>query len=156
MTRLSRFIGLVALAACGGSEKVATGTPQLSDACALHTTADTCTADTKCEVRANGVLCPIDATTCSEIACVRRGAPAGAGTPGQLATCTCTGTDGMCVEQLGGPAQRADSPPQLSCRARPGACDGGDPCQCIAVGPIERCAASSEVQNLCECDNGVR
>ncbi len=155
MPRLSRFLGILALVACGGGRQVASGTPQLSDGCALHATPADCKADAKCEVRSNGVLCPTDAG-CDELACVTRGAPPGAGAPGQLPTCSCADMDGVCVEQLGGTAQRAGDPPALSCRPRPAACDGGDLCSCVAAGPIERCSPSASVENLCECDNGVR
>jgi hypothetical protein len=161
MTRVSWMWAIAVAAACGRSmDRVAT-TPQLSDACALHDTAEACKADVQCEVRPNGVACP-SAGACREFACVTHGAPTGAGTPGNPPSCACTMTSGtamaagVCVEQVGGPAVQAGAPPSLSCRTMCASTTGDDPCGCVAQGSIERCSRSPSVQNLCVCDDGVR
>jgi len=79
---------------------------------------------------------------------------------GPVASCACEGSPGdVCVLQLGGPAVQVGSPPSLSCRR---GCQFFAPatpdeiCSCVAQGSVERCWPSAMVQNLCDCDNGVR
>src|SRR5512136_2924242 len=152
---------LVALG-CGASPGTSAGGPSTAkplltgDACGVYTDSQSCTA-AGCVFYLDTRPC-IGGQPCPTGWCYAPGPSQPPTSP--TAACACVGVPGdVCVLQLGGPAIHAGSPPNLSCRQ---GCQFFAPatpeaiCTCIAQGPVERCWPSTMVQNLCDCDNGVR
>jgi hypothetical protein len=61
----------------------------------------------------------------------------------------------VCVEQIGGPAIPAGSPPNLLCVTPTPACEGG-PSSCGCIAGQGRCTPSTSGPAQCTCDNGIR
>ncbi len=68
--------------------------------------------------------------------------------------CNC-GAGQVCVEQVGGTAIPAGSPPNLLCVTPTTACQGG-PSWCGCIAGQGRCAPSTSGPAQCTCDNGIR
>jgi hypothetical protein len=159
--RVSLLLALLAVG-CGASSSNSTGgsttaKPLLTgDTCGVYTDSQSCVT-TGCAFAVNTRPCVVG-QPCPAGWCY---APGPSQPPvGPVAECACEGITGdVCVLQLGGPAVHVGSPPGLSCRRgcqffAPATPD--DICTCVAQGAVERCWPSAMVQNLCDCDNGVR
>ena len=68
-------------------------------------------------------------------------------------TCTCA-DDGVCYEQVGGPAHAGSSSPPIECWP-PSACPGGCADSCDEITGQGSCHPDATVQNLCICNNGA-
>ncbi len=168
MASVPRFVmtALLLAAACGaaGGGARTGGDPTAlltGDTCALHTDGTSCRADLQgCAWYPNTRAClvgqPCPAGWCY-LAQSSGGSASGGGGGAVSASCACSGgADDVCVQQVGGPAVQAGTPPSITCAPRPSSCAAADPCACLAQGPIERCASSAQVANLCLCDSGAR
>jgi hypothetical protein len=158
---VSLLLALLAVG-CGASSSNSTGgsttaKPLLTgDTCGVYTDSQSCVT-AGCAFAINTRPC-LSGQPCPAGWCY---APGPSQPPvGPVAACACEGYSGdACVLQLGGPAVQVGSLPSLSCRR---GCQFFAPatpeeiCNCVAQGSVERCWPSAMVQNLCDCDNGVR
>lgn len=152
-TRLIFACSLV-IGACAAQQ--GSVSPQITgDSCAVHVDDTTCTADSACTWLGTGCGCPANdpSCSCSAGSCVSKSGGSGAGSGSGSASAACACSDGgVCVEQIGGPAQQSGTDPQIQCiTPAPGS---GDPC--ARIQGEGTCTDSPTVSGLCTCDNGER